>query len=48
MTNKKIIPTIFVLALLALGACSISSGGGEAPPRDVTVVVPPGSTTVSP
>ncbi|MGD0960870.1 MAG: hypothetical protein ABSB19_13775 [Methylomonas sp.] len=48
MTTKKIVPFVFILALLAINACSSSSGGGSTRPTEVNVVVPPNSTVVVP
>ena len=41
MKPKKIIPVALVFIVLALTACSSTSGGGEKEPSDVNVVVPP-------
>ena len=45
MTPKKIIPVFLVLTMLALTACS-STSGGSSQPSDVNVVVPPNNNTV--
>jgi|GEM_PF-887173 hypothetical protein len=48
MTTKKIIPVVLVFIMLALTACSSTSGGGATQPSDVNVVVPPSTNVVVP
>jgi len=46
MTTKKIIPVVLVFIMLALTACSSTSGGGATQPSDVNVVVPPSTNVI--
>jgi hypothetical protein len=47
MTKRTIISTVLSLSLLALAACSSSTGDGAPAPHNTTIVVPPGSSATT-